>query len=218
MAQHLTDNFPPDPKGSLPLGSLASAPEGVEELQLVEAAKVGDRVAFGKLAQRYQRQCAGVAIRLLGNSHDAAELVQEALLKAYSSLGQLNQAQRFGPWLMRIVTNLSLNYRRSRQLRKATSIEQTSQPDGDDIRSSLPELGPIQPERIMASAELGDAIQQALNALPEKQRLALVLFAIEEMSQRDVAETLDCSIEMVKWHVFQARKTLRVLLAEHVED
>jgi len=85
------------------------AAQAALELELVLAAKHGDRQAFGKLAQQYQRQCAAVALRLLGNTHDAMELVQDALLKAFRSLGQLQQSERFGPWLMRIVTNLALN-------------------------------------------------------------------------------------------------------------
>ena len=97
------------------------AAQAALELGLVLAAKLGDRQAFGKLAQQYQRQCAAVALRLLGNTHDAMELVQDALVKAFKNLDQLEQSDRFGPWLMRIVTNLALNSRRSRSRRQAIS-------------------------------------------------------------------------------------------------
>ena len=175
------------------------------------AAKTGDRGAFGKLAQQYQRQCAAVALRLLGNTHDAAELVQDALVKAYRSLDQLQQSERFGPWLMRIVTNLALNFRRSRGRRQALSLEQSSGDgdDGEDMRATLPGRVMDAPEKPLTSAELGGAIQRAIDDLPEKQRLALVMFAIEKMPQKDVADVLNCSVEAVKWHVFTARKQLR---------
>jgi RNA polymerase sigma-70 factor, ECF subfamily len=188
------------------------------ELSLVLAAKQGDRVAFGKLAQHYQRQCAAVALRLLGNAHDAAELVQDALFKAFKNLGQLQQSERFGPWLMRIVTNLALNFRRSRGRRQAISLEQSSaeSDDGEDLRSTVAGSALDAPDKPLTSAELGEAIQRAIDELPEKQRLALVMFAIEKMPQKDVAEVLNCSVEAIKWHVFTARKQLRKSLVGHM--
>jgi RNA polymerase sigma-70 factor, ECF subfamily len=182
-----------------------------QELAYVLAARQGDRTAFGKLAQQYQRQCAAVALRLLGNTHDAMELVQDALVKAYKNLSQLQQSERFGPWLMRIVTNLALNSRRSRARRQAISLEAVAadSAEGEDLRSTLPGDALDAPDRPLTSAELGDAIQQAIDELPEKQRLALVMFAIEKMPQKEVAEILHCSVEAVKWHVFTARKQLK---------
>jgi RNA polymerase sigma-70 factor, ECF subfamily len=194
------------------------AAQATLELSLVLAARQGDRIAFGKLAQQYQRQCAAVALRLLGNAQDAAELVQDALFKAFRNLNQLQQSDRFGPWLMRIVTNLALNYRRSRGRRQAISLEQTSADtdEGEDLRSTLAGSELDAPDKPLTSAELGDAIQRAITELPEKQRLALVMFAIEKMPQKDVAEVLNCSVEAVKWHVFMARKQLRKSLGGHM--
>ena len=187
-----------------------------QELNLVLTAKTGDRSAFGQLAQLYQRQCAAVAMRLLGNAHDAAELVQDALVKAFRSLDQLQQSERFGPWLMRIVTNLALNYRRSRGRRQALSLEQTAGEGEDDLRSSIAGNRLDAPEHPLTSAELGEAIQGAINRLPEKQRLALVMFAVEKMPQKDVADVLNCSVEAVKWHVFMARKQLKKSLGSYL--
>jgi RNA polymerase sigma-70 factor (ECF subfamily) len=206
----------------LPSDSQAQAAQeqalhAAQELSLVLGAKAGNREAFGKLAQQYQRQCAAVALRLLGNAHDAAELVQDALVKAFRSLDQLQQSERFGPWLMRIVTNLALNYRRSRGRRQALSLEQSSGSEAnEDLRSSLAGSELDAPEQPLTSAELGDAIQQAIENLPEKQRLALVMFAIEKMPQKDVADVLNCSVEAVKWHVFMARKQLRKSLGTYL--
>ncbi len=194
------------------------AKQAAYELGLVLAAKSGDRRAFGLLAQHYQRQCAAVALRLLGNTHDASELVQDALVKAFRSLDQLQQSERFGPWLMRIVTNLALNYRRSRGRRQALSLEQTlgDGEEGDDLRSSVAGSPLDAPDVPATSAELGDAIQRSLDALPEKQRLALVMFAIEKMPQKEVADVLNCSVEAVKWHVFMARKQLKKSLGNYM--
>ena len=155
-------------------------------------------------------------MRLLGNAHDAAELVQDALVKAFRSLDQLQQSERFGPWLMRIVTNLALNYRRSRGRRQALSLEQTTGNADEDLRASIAGSALDAPEHPLTSAELGDAIQRAISDLPEKQRLALVMFAIEKMPQKDVADVLNCSVEAVKWHVFMARKHMKKCLGSYL--
>jgi RNA polymerase sigma-70 factor (ECF subfamily) len=70
----------------------------------------------------------------------------------------------------------------------------------------------------MQSSEMQTAIDEAIASLPEPQRLALVMFAIEGIAQKDVAEAMECSVEMVKWNVFQARKKLKELLAEHMVE
>src|SRR5687767_10298644 len=86
---------------------------------LVEQTLGGRREAFDELIRRYQRQAVAVSYRLLGSSHDALEVSQDAFLKAFSSLATLQKPEAFGGWLMRIVSNLSLNYRRSRKSRSA---------------------------------------------------------------------------------------------------
>ena len=68
----------------------------------------------------------------------------------------------------------------------------------------------------MSSKELGARLHEALNQLPEKQRLAIVMFTIEQMPQKQVAEALQCSVEAVKWHVFQGRKKLKEMLKDHL--
>jgi RNA polymerase sigma-70 factor (ECF subfamily) len=70
------------------------------------------------------------------------------------------------------------------------------------------------PLRRLESEEMGRKLQEALASLPEKQRQAIVLFTIEELPQKEVAEALNCSVEAVKWHVFQGRKKLREMLKD----
>ncbi|MFH1748499.1 MAG: sigma factor, partial [Planctomycetota bacterium] len=82
--------------------------------ELVQLTCAGQRDAFDPLVERYQRRATAVAYRLLGNLHDALEVCQEAFVRAYRHLHSLEDGRRFGSWLLRIVTNLSLNFRRSR--------------------------------------------------------------------------------------------------------
>src|SRR6202035_4986800 len=102
-----------------PAGSAASPSDGT----LVAQTLAREKRAFDVLIRRYQRQAVAVSYRLLGNSHDALEVTQDAFLKAYSSLASLQKPEAFGGWLMRIVSNLSLNYRRSRKTRAQLPLD-----------------------------------------------------------------------------------------------
>ena len=189
--------------------------------QLVERVLAGDRKSFDQLIARYQRQAVAVSYRLLGNTQDALEVTQDAFLKGFTSLSTLQKPEAFGGWLMRIVSNLSLNYRRSRKVRSQLPLDDLLGPaQSDQIETAgggsewMSRSG--DPVRSLESKEMGAKLMQALEQLPEKQRLAIVMFTIQEMPQKEVAETLECSVEAVKWHVFQGRKKLKEILKEHL--
>ena len=199
-------NLPP-PAVSL----LYSQTERPTDGKLVERTLAGQRQAFDELIRRYQRQAIAVSYRLLGNTQDAMDITQEAFLKAFANLGSLQKSEAFGGWLMRIVANLSLNFRRGRKLRSQLSLDASV--DGNDGTSTD---GRVDPVRQMQSAEMGERLQEALGELTDKQRTAIVLFTIEQMPQKQVADTLGCSVEAVKWHVFQGRKRLKEILKDYL--
>lgn len=199
-------------------GSGLSTGTGVKdpnEVDLVRRAKAQDTDAFGELVRRYQRRAVSVAYRLVGNSADASDVSQEAFVRAYRSLDQLEDPARFGSWLLRVVSNLSLNFRRSRATRPASSLDD-SLLDGVDFqkpRGGL-RLAAASADEESQAEELDSALSRALEQLPDQQRLALILFSVEGVPQKEVAEILECSVELVKWNVFQARKKLKELLEE----
>jgi len=186
-------------------------PNAEADAAVVRKTLAGDRKAFDELVLRYQRSAMAVSYRLLGKAEDAQEVVQEAFLKAYKSLDTLEKPEAFAGWLMRIVSNLSLNARRNRATRKTGALDEMLDQGVRD-----PEAGgdSVDPERVLEGHELGDRLKAALEQLPEKQRLAVLMFTIEGLPQKQVAEALDCSVEAVKWHVFQARKKLKELLKD----
>jgi len=187
-----------------------------QDAELVRRVAEGKAEAFELLVRRYHRRVIGVAYRLLGNSEDAQDVSQEAFVRAFRSLDTLDDPARFGGWLIRIVSNQALNFRRARSLRTAASLDDLGQMgDGAARRPSQRSLpGRSDEADATAPGELHDAISAAMEELPEQQRLALILFSVEGMPQKDVAEVLECSIEMVKWNVFQARKRMKEKLAE----
>ena len=211
-----------DSAASDPIKENSPQHQGPTDGQLVTQSLAGNRKAFDELIRRYQRQAVAVSCRLLGNSQDSLEVTQDAFLKAFTSLDTLQKPEAFGGWLMRIVSNLSLNYRRSRKTRTAVPLAEVLGPQTGETTethgggSEWMSSGEADPVRGLEGKELGAKLKQALAQLPEKQRLAIVMFTIDEMPQKQVAEALNCSVEAVKWHVFQGRKKLKEMLKEHL--
>lgn len=179
----------------------------------VQAALTGDNEAFGRLVQVYQQRAYATAYRLLSHSDDAQEVVQDAFLRAYRSLSQLKDPRRFGPWLLRTVGNLALNVRRSRRAGTTVSLDERHGVGAEGAEGEY-RTRSAGPSRQTEGREIQGILEQALEQLPDRQRLMLVLFTVEGWPQKDIAEMLDCSLETVKWNVFQARKRLRQLLSE----
>lgn len=180
------------------------------ELNWVESAQKGDRDAFNRLIETYQRQAVAVAFRMLSNRDDALEAAQNAFVRAYQALDQLQDPQRFGPWLMRIVTNQSLNYRRSRSKHRHLSLSQTANDDEQENRLEQTIAGnePSSLEQLTAG-ELEIQMKEAIDELPENLRTSLLLFSVEKLPQKEIAKIQDCSLQTVKWNVFEARRRLK---------
>lgn len=190
---------------------------GKRDAAWVQAALSGDTDAFGRLVAAYQRVAVSTAYRLLGNSEDAAETAQEAFLRVYRALDRLKDPARFGPWLLRAVTNLALNARRSRR-HNVVELDEERGAEGSIDQQGVSRVNSMTPDREAEGHELQQALDAAMAELPEKQRLALVLFTIEDWPQKDIAKLLECSLETVKWNVFQARKKLRERLGDMIAD
>jgi RNA polymerase sigma-70 factor (ECF subfamily) len=191
-----------------------SQPAGPADAELIARALAGEREAFDELIKKYQRQAVAVSYRLLGNINDALEVTQDAFLKAYRSLATLQNPAAFGGWLMRIVSNLSLNFRRGRKLRSQLPLDDLLGPQEESAGGGEWMSASADPTAALQGRELGDRLKQALAQLPDKQRDAILLFTVEQLPQKQVAEILDCSVEAVKWHVFQGRKKLKELLKD----
>src|SRR5256714_6603574 len=138
--------------------------------QLVQQVLAGQRKSFDELVNRYQRQAVVVSYRLLGNTQDAMEVTQDAFLKAFPSLESLQKPEAFGGWLMRIVSNLSLNYRRSRKIRQQLPLDDALGPTHSDSQetagggSEWTSRGD-DPVHALESREMGAKLTEALNQL-----------------------------------------------------
>ena len=185
-----------------------AGPEQDEVFRLVWASQTGDRAAFGRLVALHQRQAVGLAFGILGNRDDAAEVVQEAFLKAHLSLDHLSRPERFRFWLLKIVANEAVNRRRAARRRRIVThlflrVQAQRQASSSQENENVDELQ--------------KAIEQAMRQLTDREARAIALFGLDDLPQDEVARIMGCSAGAVRWHVHRARKRLRVLLKEHLE-
>ncbi|MBN1437334.1 MAG: sigma-70 family RNA polymerase sigma factor [Sedimentisphaerales bacterium] len=184
--------------------------------QLVGEVLGGNDEAYGILVERHQRKALAVAGRLLSNVADSQEVVQEAFIKAYQSLDQLKDAERFGAWLMRIVVTRSLNFREQRSRRKAVPLDESFTAGERDPRIGGAELtaSVASPQEQLIAQETGTALAEAIESLPDNLRVPLLLFAVEKVPQQEIAEITGRTLATIKWSVFEARRQLRKILSD----
>ncbi|PYP32838.1 MAG: hypothetical protein DMD47_03050 [Gemmatimonadetes bacterium] len=177
-----------------------------DEAALVARARAGDRAAFGVLVERFAAPARRVARAVLDDPDDADDAAQDALLAALVKLHQYDPRRPFGPWLMRIVSNAATDRRRRRSVRRAEPLDANATAGGP-----RPD---VQTER----RALGERLREALAELPERRRVAVVLFDVEGYSHAEIAEILGVAEGTVRSEVFHARRRLRVLLADWKEE
>ena len=173
---------------------------------LVKASQTGHRDSFDKIVQLYQIRAMRLAVRILGNNQDASEAVQDGFVKAYMNIAALKETDRFESWFFRIIANTAISMRKRQRSRL-----KINEVPGYNIQREV--YSPIENQINM---ELTEAIQEAMQKLSKKQAKVIALFGFEDLSQQQVAEIMNCSVESVRWHVHKARQKLKVLLKEHL--
>jgi RNA polymerase sigma factor (sigma-70 family) len=169
----------------------------VEDAELAQAAARGDSDAFGHLIDRHGLAARRAARAILRDEDDADDAVQEGMLAAWRAIERFDPARPFRPWLMRIVVNAALDARRRGKVRQAEPIAETMASGG---------LGP---DRLAEASLLRARIAEGLAALPERQRIALVLFDAEGWGHAEIAATLGVPEGTVRSYVFHARRAMR---------
>jgi len=178
----------------------------MDETPFIQAAKRGDVESFNRLVLSYQDMVFNVAYRIMGDRDAAADAAQEAFISAFRNLHQF-QGERFKSWLMRIVTNACYDELRRRQRRPASSLENLYEvTDQVDFPAASHEDSP---EQIAQQHELNDAIQDCISALPENQRVIVVLVDVEGYSYQDIVSIVGAPLGTVKSRLSRARTQLR---------
>ena len=169
---------------------------------LVQRARQGDPAAREELFQRYRNDAYRVAYRLLGNEHDALDVVQESLLKAFSRLADFDGRCGFRYWLLRIVSNSALDSGRSRSRKRTVGLDDRA------ANATITD----DPGRRLRQQDLRRALDEALGRLSPKIRTTFVLFAELGMSYKEIAETQEVPIGTVMSRINAAREKLQAAL------
>lgn len=177
----------------------------VEDAELAKAAARGDSDAFGSLIDRHGLAARRAARAILRDDDDADDAVQEGMLAAWRAIDRYDPARPFRPWLMRIVVNAALDARRRARVRHAEPIAETL------------ESGGLGPDRMADASLLRARLDAGLATLPERQRIALVLFDVEGWGHAEIAATLGVPEGTVRSYVFHARRAMRRALGTLAE-
>lgn len=172
-----------------------------DETALVARARRGDPAAFDALVRRHLPGALAAAERLLGDRNDAEDLVQDAFLRALDRLALLDPNRPFGPWFFTLLRNQGINVLRARRVR-------VTEPEPLDAASP-----DALPDEVLIRAEMREHFDRALAALSPRQREIVMLFEVEGWKGVEIAEHLGLTPENVRWHLHQAKKSLRVALA-----
>lgn len=172
-----------------------------DDREAVLACQRGDREAFDRLVQRYQRDVYRLCYRYVNNHHDANDLAQETFLRAYRAIDRFRGDSAFSTWLYRIAVNVALSFRAARKAETEELSEALA--DGAAPVSATLEL-----------EERANQVREAVARLPEKQRATLILKIYQDLTHEEVAKVLGNSVGTVKANLFHALGNLRRMLGE----
>ncbi|HXM11720.1 MAG TPA: sigma-70 family RNA polymerase sigma factor [Terriglobales bacterium] len=196
--------------------SSVSADAAVSDADVMLRVKTGDESAFAYLVHKYRRPIVGFMYRLCRNPSTAEELAQEVFLRVYRSRTTYEPSAKFTTWLYRIATNLAVNHARDTRHERAENTVRLDEPDQET--GTTPDLADesLTVEQRMLRRERLAAIRSKVNALPERQRVAVVMHKYEQMDYRQIADVLKLSESATKSLLFRAYETLREQLKEFV--
>jgi RNA polymerase sigma-70 factor (ECF subfamily) len=175
------------------------------DAELIRRVRAGDGTAFDALVAAYMRPAFQMAYRVVGHREDAEDLVQESFLAAYQYLDSFDVERPFGPWLNRIVLNRGANLRRSRMRRQTEPEVETVSPAPSALDEST-------------RTEARELLTRALATLSERQRMIVTLFDVDGLTSTEIGERMELAPGTVRWHLHEARRVLRGVLARYFED
>jgi len=190
--------------------------EAEEDRALIARAQAGDKAAFRRLVERHQRRAFAIALGLVRDENDARELVQDAFLRVYKSLGSFQNNSSFFTWLYRIITNLSIDLIR-KPGRQTTDLKEAQLELDESSDFDLPFLSRFDgadPADVVRRGEIAERLRTALDALPSYHRAVVVMREIDGLSYEEMAQAMGVSKGTIMSRLFHARQKLQRALAD----
>jgi RNA polymerase sigma-70 factor (ECF subfamily) len=192
----------------------ADMSENEVDVSLMQRIGQGDEKAFETIIERHQHAVIGTVAKMLGNASDAEDIAQQVFIRLWKSAHRYKPTAKFTTFLYTITRNLVFNESRRRSRKKECSMDERE----DDFHLQTPDNQRAAPDQGLLHAELQKSVDQAIAALPEKQRLAIILRRYEGMPYDEIGNILNLSIPAVKSQLFRARNTLRESLQHYLDS
>ncbi len=190
------------------------------EQDLIEAARQGDRDAFGALVDMHKQTIFHVCLSHVRNEDEAMDLVQDTFLKAFTRLETFRPGSNFRAWMCRIAANGSIDKLRRRKTWRSTEIDDRLDAStfNEGRAPAVSSWGRTTPMEEASQNELGQRLMAALDELPESMRQCVLLCDVQGYSYAEIAEELDIPKGTVMSRLFYARKRLQEMLQEFREE
>ena len=194
----------------------ARAASRADEQALIQRCKDGDTRAFDELVRQYEKRVFNCALRIAGNYNDAADVAQEAFIRAFNSIQTFRGDAIFTTWIYRIVTNVYLDERKKSKAHRQTSLDEYIELDENSVTRQIVDDGPT-PDQVVETKERTRVLQSAINSLPDYQRIILTLYSFQHRSYEEIADVLRLPIGTVKSRLNRARLALAEKLSGESE-
>jgi RNA polymerase sigma-70 factor, ECF subfamily len=217
---------PSGARALLPVGALGQAPELEQRViavadadaALVVRCRSNDAAAFDEIVARYKDKVYNYICRMIGPGVDAEDLAQETFVRAYSSINSFQGRATLNTWLLRIATNLCIDYSRRRRTARGRGMACQNEVagEGGEAARDIPDTR-YEPQAAVLNEELGEQLSRAVRQLPEKARMVVLLHDVEGLPYEDISRIVQCPLGTVKSRLFNARMALREKLAPYLE-
>ena len=187
-----------------------------EDLILIEEALKGNQASYERLMKKYYQLIHNLVYRMISRKEDVEDLTQEAFIKAFNSLHNFDKQFAFSTWLFKIATNNAIDYLRKKKL-ATFSIDKDFDSEDNDMKFEIPDIE-YKPDRLLIDEQMKIVLDQAIQSLPDKYRLVIVMRHKQEKEYEEIAQELNIPLGTVKAHIFRGRELLNKYLKDKIKN
>ena len=183
--------------------------KAIENKKLIAKAKAGDMIAFETLILEHEKIVYNVAFRMMNNSEDAKDLSQDALIKAFKSIGNFNEQSSFSTWIYRITVNTCIDEIRKRKGKQNFSLDSDLEGEEGSWKQQFADTDDTPEESVLRKEDKSE-IAQALDTLSPEHKIVIVLREMQGLSYEEIAESTGMTLGTVKSRISRARNQLKI--------
>lgn len=199
------------------VGESANTREADRDAELVARVQSGDVRAYDELVLKYRERLFAIVYNLTSNREDAADIIQDVFIKAFSSITRFKGNSAFFTWLYRIAINTTLSHLKKNRLRRFFSLENIQEEGAStEVLESL--AAKHKTEKGALLSELQEKLNDALQKLSPKHRTVVILFEIEGLSHQEISDIMGCSVGTVRSRLHYAKQQLQAYLKDFVDS